>query len=466
MLSNSKNTATTASRKKMTDTTALTQYLSLYESARGLLAASSPSYADIRDRAYKLLSHARLPRKGDEGYEKTSIEDIFAPDYGVNIGRVDYGAAPAAQRRCAMPAFTPYMVTLHNDVADVADLAGRIPQGIAVMSLAEAVNRGLVKAAEVGSLIPESDTAAQLNNLLWQDGIYIKVDDGVVLDRPLQVMALDWAPVSQAVFRRMLVHVGAGAAIDLVYCLHSLNPSLDALLSEVTELYLSPGASLNLCVLQETSSRTDRVSQTYVSQSDLSSFSHSNLALECRQSRSEVTVIAAGADTQTRLYGMVVGHDAMHVDCSTVMEHRGIGGMSDQLFKYALDDRSTGAFEGTVKVCPGARLTRAYQNNRNILASKDARMHSKPQLEIYNDDVQCSHGAATGQLDADALFYMQTRGIPLPTARLMLMRAFMAEAVEHVRPEELRDRLRHIIDMRMGGDHSTCYDTKCPSADD
>ena len=121
-----------------------------------------------------------------------------------------------------------------------------------------------------------------------------------------------------------------------------------------------------------------------------------------------------------------------------------------------LDDKSTGAFEGSILVAPNAKYTEAYQSNRNLLASTSAKMHTKPQLVIYNDDVKCSHGATTGQLDSAALFYMRARGISEKEARMMLMQAFMVDVIDTVRMEGLRDRLRHLVEKRFYGQHMLC----------
>ena len=121
-----------------------------------------------------------------------------------------------------------------------------------------------------------------------------------------------------------------------------------------------------------------------------------------------------------------------------------------------LDDKSTGAFEGSILVAPGSKYTEAYQSNRNLLASTEAKMHCKPQLEIYNDDVKCSHGATTGQLDNDALFYMRSRGIPEAEARTMLMQAFMVDVIDTVHINGLRERLLHLVDRRFSGTLGNC----------
>ena len=153
---------------------------------------------------------------------------------------------------------------------------------------------------------------------------------------------------------------------------------------------------------------------------------------------------------------MAVGSDNMHVDNSSIIRHLAPHCNSRQLFKYVLDDHSSGAFEGSILVTPGAPFTEAYQSNRNILAHPDARMHTRPQLEIYNDDVKCSHGATTGQLDNEALFYMRTRGIPEREAKVMLMQAFMTDVIDTVRMDGLRDRLRHLVEKRFAGAEALC----------
>ncbi len=146
----------------------------------------------------------------------------------------------------------------------------------------------------------------------------------------------------------------------------------------------------------------------------------------------------------------------MHVDNNSSVVHSAPRCHSDQLFKYVLDGASTGAFEGSILVKESAPYTEAYQSNRNILASAEARMHCKPQLVIYNDEVKCSHGATTGQLDTDALFYMRQRGIPEAEARTMLMQAFMVDVIDSVRIPGLNERLRHLVDRRFSGTLGDC----------
>ncbi|MDE6028495.1 MAG: SufD family Fe-S cluster assembly protein, partial [Muribaculaceae bacterium] len=129
---------------------------------------------------------------------------------------------------------------------------------------------------------------------------------------------------------------------------------------------------------------------------------------------------------------------------------------SDELFKFSVDDYSRGAFTGRIYVAEGAVKTEAYQSNRNLVGSDNARMESKPELEIYNDDVKCSHGSTVGQLDRVQMFYMRTRGLDEPTALLLLKQAFMADIIDGVRVDALRDRLHLLVERRFAGASSAC----------
>lgn len=174
--------------------------------------------------------------------------------------------------------------------------------------------------------------------------------------------------------------------------------------------------------------------------------------------RNEYTVDLDGERSALTMAGMVIASGRQVADNSPLVRHHGTRTRSNQMFKYVLDGQSAGSFEGCIRVDEEAKLTEAYQSNRNLIASPDARMHTRPQLEIYCDDVRCSHGATTGQLDAQALFYMRTRGIPEAQARTMLRQAFMADVIDTVPIEGLRDRMRILIERRFNGLSASCAD--------
>ncbi|MDE6161166.1 MAG: SufD family Fe-S cluster assembly protein, partial [Muribaculaceae bacterium] len=184
----------------------------------------------------------------------------------------------------------------------------------------------------------------------------------------------------------------------------------------------------------------------------------------CPRNNYTIDLNAPGADASVA--GMVIAGGTQHTDNATLMRHHAPHCASRQLFKYILDEQASGAFEGLIRVDQDAAFTDAHQTNRNLLASDGATMHTEPQLEIYCDEVKCGHGATTGQLDQQALFYMRTRGIPEAEARMMLMQAFMADVIDTITLPSLHDRLRMLVERRLSGDRRGCGDCSaaCTSA--
>lgn len=448
----------------------LKQYTELYEANREALERHSAAPLNaLRGEALERLTRdgARLPGLRDEGYEKTSLEKMFAPDFGLNINRVDIPVDVAESFRCAVPHMSTLLgVTVNDAFHPVGQLETKLPEGVRFMSLK--------RAAEVcpdvlekyyGRLAPKGETPVALNTLLCQDGVLIHVGSGVRSDRTLQLVNIFSAPAPLMAARRLLIVVEEGASLQLLMCDHTQDGENAYLSDQVAEIYLGERASLDLCDIEESSARSSRLSQTWVRQSAGSRLNHATVTLTCGTTRNDVNVAIDGEGCDTFLAGMAIGDAKMHVDNHTAVSHHARRSRSNQLFKYVLDGEAQGAFEGSIVVSDGAGQTEAYQSNRNILASSEARMHTKPQLEIYEDDVKCSHGATTGQLDQEAIFYMQTRGIPLAEARTMLMQAFMSDVIDTVAIDGLRDRLRHLVDNRFShsGDAACddCRNTTC-----
>lgn len=446
---------------------AIDQYIRLYNDNREAIDAhSAPLLNARRAEALAALDGKVLPRRGDEGYEKTSVEDMLSPDFGVNVNRVAIPVDVAATFRCDVPNMSTLLAFVVNDTfIPSSTLSRRLPEGVIVDSLARAaVSRPELVGRYYGTLAPLSDSAVALNTLLVQDGVFVYIPRGVCMEKPLQLVNIFNAPADMMGVRRLLVVVEDDAEVQILVCDHTQPRDRRYHSSQVVELFAGRGSRVDLYDIEESSEQTSRLSQLYARQEQGSNLLVNGMTLVGGTTRNEYTVDLAGEHCETRLAGMAIGTGHQHIDNSSNINHRVPRCHSTQLFKYVLDDESTGAFEGAILVAPGAQFTEAYQSNRNILASFDARMHTKPQLEIYNDDVKCSHGATTGQLDANALFYMRQRGIPEREARMMLMQAFMVDVIDTVRMEGLRDRLRHLVEKRFRGQHALCAD--CGAAPD
>lgn len=440
---------------------AIKQYIDLYDSQHAAIDAGSAGAMNaMRPIALEALKGKELPDTGCEGYEKTSIDEMFAPDYGINIGRMKLPCDVASAFKCGVPNVSTLLCLIVNDrFVSTATLVNNLPEGVTVMSLSKAAaEKPEIVEKYYGKVASLDSAGTALNTLLAQDGVFVHVGRGIKLDKPLQIVALTSVPVPMLSVRRILVVAEEGSSFSILTCDHTLTRDTEALSSQVVEVILGANAHVDICDIEETSAMQRRFSQTYVMQHDGSDLSLGGMTLTNGVTRNEYRIAVAGSHCITELGGMAIGSGSQHIDnCSDVV-HLAPHSTSHQLFKYVLDEEAHGAFEGSIEVTPSAPFTEAYQTDRNILASPSARMHTKPQLLIYNDDVKCSHGATTGQLDERALFYMRSRGIPLEEARFMLMQAFMTEVVDNVRVEAVRDRLRHLVERRLAGFDATCSD--------
>lgn len=438
---------------------ALTQYITLFEENRATICGhSAGKLNDVRDEALAALRDSRLPDRSCEGFEKTSIDEMFAPDYGVNISRVNIPVDVAASFKCDVPSLSTLLGIVVNDAfMPTSLLESKLPEGVYFGSLRRGAEMlpGIVDRF-YGSIAPMGEASVALNTLLAQDGVLIYVPRGVRLPKPLQLVNIFSSPVSIATFRRLLIVIEEGAEAQLLVCDHTQERENSYLASQIAEVYVGEGARFEACSIEESSALTSRYSRMFVRQERDSHFSFNSTTLTCGTTRNDFSIDLNGENAETHLAGMVIGSDSMHIDNDSSIRHLSPHCRSNQLFKYVLDDTSRGTFEGSILVAPGAQYTEAYQSNRNILASTETRMHCKPQLEIYNDDVKCSHGATTGQLDTDALFYMRSRGIPEAEARTMLMQAFMVDVIDSVHITGLRERLLHLVDRRFSGSLGDC----------
>lgn len=445
----------------MDNNNSLRQYIELYDANRTAIDAGcgAPLLNSLRPAARAALEHAHLPRRGDEGYERTSPSDMLAPDYGLNIGRLQLPVDVTTSFRCDIPAVSTLMAFVVNDTfVPSRTLTERLPEGVRFMSLARAAREcpGLV---EPYINLGADTVAGRLNTLLLQDGVLLHIGRGVRLQKPLQLVNIFSSPTDLMAVRRLLIVAEEDSEAQLLVCDHTQDSDHRYMSLQTVQIHVADRASFELYDLEESSSLTSRLSSLYASQGTDSSLTVNGSTLSGGTTRNDYRIDLEGCGCRSMLAGMAVATGVQTVDnCSIVTHHAGRC-HSDQLFKYVLDDRSVGAFEGSIVVKEGAALTEAYQNNRNLLASSEARMHTRPQLEIYCDDVKCSHGAATGQIDQQALFYMRTRGIPEHEARVMLMQAFMADVIATIHPEGLRDRLRLLVERRFHGRSSaTCAD--------
>jgi Fe-S cluster assembly protein SufD len=438
----------------------LTQYIDLYESNREAVHGNAPeAMNECRSAALDTLRSTALPQKGDEGYAVTDLNEMFSADLGVNITRVPFSADVTAAFKCDVPNISTLLGVVANDIFHAGEgMTQRMPEGVTVCSFTEAAKtHSEVFNLYYNKIAPAKASAVALNTLLAQDGVFVHVARNVKCSKTIQLVnLLGGATTPLLALRRILVVVEQGAECSVLVCDHSRTSNIANVTNQVVELNVAPGAKLEYFDLEESSAETSRYCSLNARLDANAQLVLNVSTLRCGTTRNDINVWLEGEGADCRISGMSIADGQQRADNSASVYHNAARCFSNQLFKYVVDEEARGGFEGIIRVADGAHHTEAYQNNRNVLAATTARMHTQPQLEIYCDDVKCSHGAATGQLDAKALFYMRSRGIPEVEARTMLMQAFMSDVIDTITLDPLRDRLRHLVERRLIGAHADC----------
>ena len=437
------------------------QYLNLYRECRELIANHSSEVMNaLRDEACNHLEQQGFPTRSVEDYKYTDVEALFAPDYGLNVSRLDIPVNPYDVFKCDVPNMSTSLYFVVNDTFYNRALPkATLPEGVILGSLKELSEQySELMAKHYGQLArTEEDAVTALNTMLAQDGLLLYVPKGVVVEKPIQLVNILRADVNFMANRRVLIIVEDNAQARILACDHTTD-EVDFLATQVIEAYVGRGASLEFYELEESTPRTTRLSNLYVHQEADSRVHINDITLVGGTTHKTTRVTLAGRGAHIDLCGMAIADKQQHVDNHTFIDHAVSDCTSHELFKYVLDDEAIGAFAGKVLVREDAQHTDSQQTNRNLCLTRQARMYTQPQLEIYADDVKCSHGATVGQLNEDALFYMQQRGISFVEARQLLMRAFVGEVIDEVRLEALRDRLHHLVEKRFRGELGKCGD--------
>ncbi len=434
------------------------QYIDLFTQAEAMICRHSAEVLNApRARAFAHFRQSGFPTVKDEKYKYTDIGKLFEPDYGLNLNRLPIPVNPNEVFKCDVPNMSTSLFFVLNDSFYRENATGRLPEGVLLGSLkAMSETHPDLLRSFYGKLADTStDGVTAFNTMFAQDGLLIYVPRHVVVEKPIQLVNILRADVNFMVNRRVLIILEDGAQLRLLACDHAMD-DVNFLATQVMEVYVGNGAMLDLYELEENSLNTVRISNLYVKQGANSNVLLNGMTLTNGTTRNGVHVTLAGEGAELDLCGMVIADKNQHVDNHTVIDHAVPHCNSRELFKYVLDDEATGAFAGLVLVRPDAQHTNSQQTNRNLCATRQARMYTQPQLEIYADDVKCSHGATVGQLDERALFYMRQRGIPEKEARLLLMFAFVNEVIDTIRLDALRDRLHLLVEKRFRGELNKC----------
>jgi Fe-S cluster assembly protein SufD len=433
------------------------QYIELFQQTRGMICQHSSEVMNaVRDAAFEKFHTMGFPSRKEERYKYTDIKALFAPDYGLNLNRLEIPVNPYDAFRCDVPNLSTMLYFVINDAFYTKALPkGNLTNGVVVGSLREFASSDYYN--RLAS--KDDDAVTSLNTMLAQDGLYVYVPKGVVMDRAIQVINILRSDVDLMVNRRVMIILEEGAEAKFLFCDHAMDDRR-FLTTQVIEAFVGRNAKLDLYCLEETHAKNVRISNVYIEQQADSRVNHNVITLHNGVTRNKLNLDLTGEGSECSCNGCVIADKNQHVDNNTLITHHVPHCTSKELYKYVLDDEATGAFAGRVLVKKDAQKTTSQMTNQNLCSTKKARMYTQPMLEIYADDVKCAHGSTVGQLNDAALFYMQQRGISRKEAQLLLQFAFINEVIDQMELEPLRDRLHYLVEKRFRGELNKCEGCK------
>lgn len=439
------------------------QYIDLYNQCKGMINKHAPQVLnDLRDKAFDDFCRLGFPSKKVERYKYTDMQKIFEPDYGLNLNRLEIPVNPYDVFKCDVPNLSTSLYFVVNDsFYDKVLPKCSLAEGVIVGSLSKvATEHPELVAKYYGKIANTGDDAVTaLNTMLSQDGLMVYVPKNVKVEKAIQVINILRSDVDLMVNRRVLIVMEQGSEAKFLFCDHAADDR-NFLATQVIEAFVGENAKLDLYCLEETHYKNTRVSNVYIEQQANSVVNHNVITLHNGITRNRLDLVFKGEGAECFANGCVIADKSQHIDNNTLIDHQVGHCTSHQLYKYVLGDEAVGAFAGRILVRKDAQKTSSNEINQNLCTTKKARMFTQPMLEIYADDVKCSHGSTVGQLNDAAMFYMRQRGISEKEAKLLLEFAFVNEVVDQIQLEPLKERLRYLVEKRFRGELNKCEGCK------
>lgn len=437
--------------------------VSLFAETSALLNDGAPDFLrKERDQALAAFQRMGIPDRKVENYKYSDFTKLFSlENYARAFRPTSFDFDMREVFTCDVPEFDTYVLFHVNGWYFDQNQTAQLPEGVIVKSMKRAFRENTDLVGKYYGQVADvsKDPMVALNALFAQDGVFIFIPDNVVIEKPIQIINLLRSEEDLYVTQRNLVLVGKNAQAKLMFCDHTL--AIHSYIANyLTEVFLAEDAVADIYGIQNQHNGTAYLNGLFVREERNAQLVTSTISLHGGITRNHLHVDLQGEHAGAALYGLALTDKDQHCDNFTSIEHAQPDCQSNQIFKNILDDNSTGAFTGRIHVMPGAKKTVAYQRNNSVLLTKAAKMNTKPQLVIDNDDVKCSHGATVGQINEEALFYLQTRGINEKEARLMLMFAFAHEVLANIRVEPLRQSIDRLVNKRLRGEVSRCHDCK------
>ncbi|MDD2635147.1 MAG: Fe-S cluster assembly protein SufD [Bacteroidales bacterium] len=411
-----------------------------------------------RVKAYERFKKSGIPDHTHEDYKYAGIAEICNKEYEFTTDSRGAVVDLNSYFRCEVEDMDTHVILLSNGeyYEKNEELTG-IDDNIIICGLKEAKTKhaDIVNKYYNQHVGSSKDGFVNLNTMLSNDGLFIYIPKNAKLNKAIQLVNLTHGFGNKNIFKRNLFILEENTELNMVICDHTLNNSNNFII-DVTESFVGKNANFKYHALQNEPNKSGVINSHFIRLDEHANASTLALSLHGGIIRNNFFVQLAGRYSEANLYGLNLTDREQRVDNFSIIDHIVPDCNSNELFKGIIDEKGKAAFAGRIIVRPDAQRTLAYQSNKNLCLTPEAKMRTKPQLEIYADDVKCSHGATVGQLDETALFYLMQRGINIKEARLMLMFAFANDVLLKINIEPLRKRISGLINARLRGEFSNC----------
>lgn len=406
---------------------------------------------DLRTSAIKNFENKGFPTKKEEAWKYTSLNSILKNDFSVfpkNETNIEFRDV----KKYFLHEVDTYKLVFIDGFFN-SFLSSTTHDGLDICLMSTALNKPKYKIIidnYFNKIANKDESLTSLNTAFANEGAYINIPKSKVVDKPIEIMYFSTGSEAALLVQpRNLIVVGENAHVQIIERHQSLNEN-PVLTNTVTEIFAQKRAIIDYYKIQNDNLEANLIDNTYVSQNQETNVSVNTFSFGGNLTRNNLNFYHFGERIVSSLNGITIIGEKQHVDHFTLVQHTTPNCESHQDYKGIYSDRSTGVFNGKIYVEKEAQKTNAFQKSNNVLIGDKATINAKPQLEIFADDVKCSHGCTIGQLDETAMFYMQQRGIPKKEAKALLMYAFSNAVIESIKIPELKERITNIIATKLG----------------
>ncbi|WP_422004211.1 Fe-S cluster assembly protein SufD [Roseivirga pacifica] len=409
---------------------------------------SNSAAHQVRKAAFENLQTKGLPHAKHEEYKFFNLTKALEKNFNFPQSSSPATVNADTVQQFGIEGLEAHKLVFINGVLS-AELSDNIAiEGVSIEALQDAFDKENVALFNTEAQF-EEDAFVAMNTAFAQNGIQITVADKAVVEKPIMLQFIGASAEESFDYQvRNLINIGKLAEVTIIEKFDTIEGA-SSFTNIVNEISVAEGAQAKYYKIENDAANTYHIANTHVSQQQNSHFTANTIALDGAMVRNNLNIKLQAENCEAHMNGLYVLGDKTHVDNHTVVDHMMPNAYSNELYKGIMDDKSKGVFNGKIFVRQDAQKTNAFQSNKNILLTNDATVNTKPQLEIWADDVKCSHGCTTGQLDRDALFYLQARGIQKDKARAILLHAFASDVIENFEIEAIQQYVEAIITERL-----------------